>query len=231
MHVRVRAVSFNSIPLGRYPRKAIPGLIPTSDAAGEIVEIGEGSLRREARSGLGEADLVPHQVHQVDGIFPVVDRESRIEPDLHCIIAQQFRADGVERAGPTHALGQDPSFVAQRLGADALDPAGHLRCGPPGEGHKQDAARRDAADDEMRDAMRQRVSFPRSSPGDDQKRPGLGPHAPVYAILDRAKLLGIEFGEKGRACRHLKDFQKMRMPSIRDSRFVRKGFAGSPHLA
>jgi NADPH:quinone reductase-like Zn-dependent oxidoreductase len=44
--VRMRAISLNyrniAIPLGRYACNAIPGLIPTSDAAGEIVEIGEG---------------------------------------------------------------------------------------------------------------------------------------------------------------------------------------------
>lgn len=44
--VRVRAVSLNfrdiAILRGRYPRKAVPGLIPTSDGAGEIVAVGEG---------------------------------------------------------------------------------------------------------------------------------------------------------------------------------------------
>lgn len=44
--VRVHAVSLNfrdlAIVRGRYPRKAVPGLIPLSDAAGEIVEVGEG---------------------------------------------------------------------------------------------------------------------------------------------------------------------------------------------
>lgn len=44
--VRVRAVSLNyrdlAIVRGRYPRKAVPGLVPTSDAAGEIVAVGEG---------------------------------------------------------------------------------------------------------------------------------------------------------------------------------------------
>ena len=44
--VRVRAVSLNfrdiAILRGRYPRKAIPGLIPVSDAAGDVVAIGEG---------------------------------------------------------------------------------------------------------------------------------------------------------------------------------------------
>lgn len=44
--VRVRAVSLNyrdiAIPLGRYVWDAAPGLIPSSDAAGEIAEVGEG---------------------------------------------------------------------------------------------------------------------------------------------------------------------------------------------
>ena len=44
--VRVHAVSLNFRDLamlrGRYPRKCVPGLIPTSDAAGEIVALGEG---------------------------------------------------------------------------------------------------------------------------------------------------------------------------------------------
>ncbi len=43
--VRVHAVSLNfrdlAILRGRYPRKAVPGLIPVSDAAGEVVAVGE----------------------------------------------------------------------------------------------------------------------------------------------------------------------------------------------
>jgi NADPH:quinone reductase-like Zn-dependent oxidoreductase len=44
--VRVHAVSLNFRDLamlrGRYPRKCVPGLIPVSDATGEVVEVGEG---------------------------------------------------------------------------------------------------------------------------------------------------------------------------------------------
>ena len=44
--VRVRAVALNfrdlAILRGRYPQKCVPGLIPVSDAAGEIVALGEG---------------------------------------------------------------------------------------------------------------------------------------------------------------------------------------------
>ncbi|MCE0764107.1 NAD(P)-dependent alcohol dehydrogenase [Pseudonocardia kujensis] len=45
--VRVRAVSLNfrdvAIPTGRHPAHHDPGMVPTSDAAGEIVEVGEGA--------------------------------------------------------------------------------------------------------------------------------------------------------------------------------------------
>ena len=44
--VRVRAVSLNfrdlAMPRGRYPRPCLPGLIPISDAAGEVIEVGKG---------------------------------------------------------------------------------------------------------------------------------------------------------------------------------------------
>ncbi len=44
--LRIQAVSLNyrdiAMPLGRYPSPAKPGLIPTSDAAAEVMEVGEG---------------------------------------------------------------------------------------------------------------------------------------------------------------------------------------------
>ena len=44
--LRIKAVSLNyrdiAIPLGRYVRDAKPGLVPCSDAATEVVELGEG---------------------------------------------------------------------------------------------------------------------------------------------------------------------------------------------
>ena len=44
--LRVHAVSLNyrdiAMPLGKYPQPASPGLVPTSDAASEVVEVGEG---------------------------------------------------------------------------------------------------------------------------------------------------------------------------------------------
>ncbi|MGA8254101.1 MAG: alcohol dehydrogenase catalytic domain-containing protein [Mycobacterium sp.] len=46
MLLRIKAVSLNyrdiAIPLGRYVHDAKPGLVPCSDAAAEVVEVGEG---------------------------------------------------------------------------------------------------------------------------------------------------------------------------------------------
>ena len=135
------------------------------------IDLQTGPLRRKPRCRFGEAELVPHQVHQIGGILPVMDGEGGIEPDLRGIVAQQFGADGMEGAGPSHALSHDAGFIAQRLSADALHAPGHLGCGAPGEGHQQDAARIGAADDEMGDAMCQRVGLARPGTGNHQQRP------------------------------------------------------------
>ena len=65
MLLRIKAVSLNyrdiAIPLGRYVRDAKPGLVPCSDAAAEVVELGEGvddyprATRRSARFNLGSS--------------------------------------------------------------------------------------------------------------------------------------------------------------------------------
>ena len=60
----------------------------------------------------------------------------------------------------------------EHLAADALDPARHLGGGAAREGHQQDAARVGAVDDQMRDAVRERVGLARAGAGDDQQRPG-----------------------------------------------------------
>ena len=62
--------------------------------------------------------------------------------------------------------------AAEHLAGDALDAPRHLRRGAAREGHQQDAARIGAVDDQMRDAVRQRVGLARAGAGDDQQRPG-----------------------------------------------------------
>ena len=72
-------------------------------------------LGREALFGLGEAEIVADQVHQVGGILAVVDGEGGIEPDALGVFAQQPRADGVEGAGPGKASVSASGALAQHL--------------------------------------------------------------------------------------------------------------------
>ena len=77
------------------------------------------------------------------------------------------------------------------LRGDALDAAGHLAGGAAREGHQQDAARIGAVDDQMGDAVGQRVGLARAGAGDDQQR-AAGAVPVTDAVLDGAALLGIE---------------------------------------
>ena len=89
-------------------------------------------------------------------------------------------------------------IVAQHLARDPLDAPRHLGRGAAREGHQQDAARIGAVDDQMRDAVGQRVGLARAGAGDDQQRRGR--QSPRDAVLDGAPLLGIERLEIG-VCR------------------------------
>ena len=66
----------------------------------------------------------------------------------------------------------DRRVAAEHLAGDALDARGHLRGGAARKRHQQDAARIGALDDQMGDAVRQRVGLARPGAGDDQQRPG-----------------------------------------------------------
>ena len=127
---------------------------------------------------------MPHDVEKIGGILAVVDGELRIEPDGGRIVAQQPRADAVERAGPVEGAGERAGRGAQHLAGDAPDAPRHLGGGAARERHQEDAARVGAADDEMRHAMRQRAGLARAGAGNDQKRPG--------AMRDGAALRFVE---------------------------------------
>ena len=141
------------------------------------------------------------KVQEIGGIFPVMNRETGIEADLLRIVAQDSRADPMERAGPCQCVGHDARVGAHRQGADALDAARHLGSRPTGESHQQDAARIGAVDDQMGDAMGERVSLARSRPGDDQERARRRAVLLPDAMLDGLSLFGIEFFEIGQGRR------------------------------
>ena len=173
---------------------------------------------------------MPDQVHQVGGIFAVVDREGGIEPDLLGIFAQQPRADAVEGAGPGQRVGHDAGIVAQHLARDPLDPLRHLGRRAARKRHQQDAARVGAVDDQMGDPMGEGVGLAGTGAGDHQQR-GDRPLA-RRAMLDGAPLLRIEAFEIG-GCR----WHGMIVPGGGESHSVipaprtmipAPGFAGAP---
>ncbi len=169
------------------------------------------ALGGEAALGLREAERVPHEVHQVGAVFAVVDGEGRVEADLLGVVAQQPRADAVEGAGPGERVGRGAA-AAEHVAGDALDAPRHLHGGAAREGHEQDAARIGAVDDQMRDAVGERVGLARAGAGDDEQRRGGTRIALADAMLDGAPLLRIELFEMSEGHRR----------SEADSRFVHK---------
>ena len=119
--------------------------------------------------------------------------------------------------------------MAWNVPAQVIPSASMPALSPSASVQMEDAARIGAVDDEMGDAMGERVGLARAGAGDDQQRPSF--HPQPHAMLGRAALLGIEFGQVRQACRHVKTSKKVRMPSIQVSRFVRKGFGAGIHLA
>ena len=69
---------------------------------------------------------MPDQVHEVRGVFAVVNRKGWVQADLLGILAQQPGADAVVRAGPGQCVGHDAGVVAHHLARDAFDPLRHL---------------------------------------------------------------------------------------------------------
>ena len=128
------------------------------------------------------------EVHEIGGVLAVVDRKRRIKPDLQRIVAQQTRADAVERAGPGQRIGDYRCVAAEHLDGNALDAPGHLGRSAARERHQQDAAGIGALDDQMRDAVGQRIGLAGPGAGDDQQRPGNA----AVAVHDRQALLGVE---------------------------------------
>ena len=95
---------------------------------------------------------------------------------------------------------------AQHLRGDALDTALHLGRRAAREGQQQDAPRIDAADDEMRDPMRQGVGLAGAGAGDDQQRWRVVER--VAAVLDRAPLRVVQLGEV--VCSRRRGFRPIR---------------------
>ena len=82
-------------------------------------------------------------------------------------------------------------FSPEHFSGDALDPAGHLGGGAAGKRHQQDAARIGAGDDQMGDAVGERIGLAGTGAGNDEQRGAHG-RAIGHAMLYGAALLRIE---------------------------------------
>ena len=120
-----------------------------------------------------------------------MDGESWIESDVFGILAEQAGADAVERAGPAQRLVHDAGLLAEDLARDPLDPFRHLGRGSPRERHQQDSARVRATDNQMGDAVGERVRLAGPGAGDDQERSS-DMAISSYAVLDGSTLFRIE---------------------------------------
>ena len=101
----------------------------------------------------------------------------------------------MKRARPRERVSHGAGMCARNKPADPLNATRHLRGRPAGEGHQQDTAWVRAVDDEMCDAMGERVGLPRSRASDDKKR-GAGTHSfALNAMLHSSPLFAIELVE------------------------------------
>ena len=160
-----------------------------------------GALGRKPGLGLRETEFVAHQIHLVGGVLAVVDRKRRIEPDLFGIVAQEARADAMEGAGPVQRIGHHASVCPHHLSRDAFDAAAHLGRRAARKRHQQDAARIGAVDDQMRDAVRQRIGLAGAGSGDHQQRAGRRSIARQHAMFHSAALFRIQGVEIGGGCK------------------------------
>ena len=82
--------------------------------------------------------------------------------------------------------------VAHDLASDPFDAAGHLGRGPTRKRHQQDTARVGTIEDEVGDAVRQRVRLSGARAGDDEQRRARRAGLFLNAMLHSSSLLRIE---------------------------------------
>ena len=87
------------------------------------------ALHRKALGHFREAEIMPDQIHQIGGVFAIMDREVPIEPDVGGVFAEKTRTDRVKCTRPGKRIRHEPGFRTHNLRGDALDAALHLGCG------------------------------------------------------------------------------------------------------
>ena len=127
-------------------------------------------FRREAALELREPQVMAHQVHQVGGIFAIVNSEARLESDHLRVFAQQPRANAMERACPGEggSVGAGPCSDCARN--NAVDAADHLGRRAPRKRQKENSSGIGALDHKMCDPVRERIGLARTRARNDKQR-------------------------------------------------------------
>ncbi len=152
-----------------------------------------------------QSQILPQVIDQVGSIAAIDHGERGIEAERVRVLAQQAIADRVKRARPQKARGvrmkrSAPRLLAQRFIGDGLGPSQHFLRRAPRECQQQDALGRDAIEQQVRNAMRQRIGLAGAGTGDDQQRIGLDPARRDAAERRCAQLFRVESVAEGR-CR------------------------------
>ena len=117
-----------------------------------------GVLAGEALFRARKAELVAHHVDEIGRVAAVEHAEALVEPDAVAVLPDQAIGDRMEGSGPGKL----------ELAGDALRPARHLQRRATCEGEEQDALGRGAFDEQVRDAVRERVGLAGARARDDQ---------------------------------------------------------------
>ena len=101
------------------------------------------------------------QVHEVGGIFAIVNRKGAIQADIVSTLPKEASADSVEGARPER-VGHRSALIPERLCGDALNPPLHLDSGTSREGQQHHPPRIGARGDQM--ILRFAAPWVRSAP-------------------------------------------------------------------
>ena len=151
----------------RAPREMVPERVAQRPLSVHPVRIDReaGVLAREAALRLRIAELVAHHVHQIGGIAAIEHAEARRQAEAGAIAADEAIGNRVEGARPRQ------SNLCRELADDALRAARHFDRGAAGESQKQYALRIRAFEDQVGDAMRERVRLSGARSRENQERP------------------------------------------------------------
>jgi len=138
-----------------------------------------------------------NEIHRIGRILAIMDGEGWVEADLMSVFSQETRPDAVECPGPSEGGSDRSPTLVSDLVTNPVDAFRHFHGGSPRKRQEKNAARIGAIDDEMGDAMGERVGFPRSRACDDEEGRPRERGLSLDAVLGGPSLLRIECFEKG----------------------------------